>query len=153
MKIIRTLNFLLLVLVLFTVLMPVASAHRVHILEQINEVQIKAWYGGGTAMADADVQIYSIKDGQEELYLEGKTDADGIYYFTPKLGVSEYRAVVSATGHSDEKVIDLSGGVQQEEAEIPLAMRIFTGFGYLAGLAGMAMYLAARKLKNEHSNN
>lgn len=150
MRISKTLNFMLLVLVLCTTLMPVASAHRVYLLEQINEVQIKSWYGGGTAMADADVEIYSIKDGQEELYLEGKTDSEGMFYFTPKLGVSKYRAVVSATGHSTDKVIDFAGGMQQEEAELPLAMRIFAGFGYLIGLAGIAMYLAARKLKNEH---
>ncbi|HJH30878.1 MAG TPA: hypothetical protein C5S50_01490 [Methanosarcinaceae archaeon] len=134
-------------------LMPVASAHRVYIKEQIKEVQIWTYYGGGTPMVDADVEIYSIKDGQEELYLEGMTDQDGMFYFEPKLGVSQYRTIVSATGHSTDKKIDLAGGIQQEEAELPLFMRMFVGFGYLAGLAGIGMLFAARKIKREHSNN
>jgi len=152
MKAIRSLTILTLVLILCTTLMPVASAHRVYVQEQINEVQIRAWYGGGTPMADADVEIFFIKDGAEKLYLENKTDEDGMFNFTPKLGVSQYRVVVSATGHSAEKIIDMAGGVQ-EEAELPLSMRILAGFGYLAGLAGLGMILSARKLKKEQENN
>ncbi|MGP8319329.1 MAG: hypothetical protein ACT6FD_00850 [Methanosarcinaceae archaeon] len=153
MKMINYLSVLILILVLFMTLMPIASAHRVYIKEQINEVQIWAYYGGGTSMADAEVKIYSVKDGKEELYLEGMTDQDGMFYFEPKLGISEYRTIVSATGHSAEKIIDLAGGIQQEEAELPLFMRIFVGFGYLLGLAGIGMFLAARKMKREYSNN
>jgi len=151
MKAIRSLSILTLVLILCMTLMPVASAHRVYIQEQITEVQIRTWYGGGTPMVDADVEIFSIKDGEEKLYLEGKTDKDGMFYFAPKLGVSEYRVVVSATGHRTEKMIDMAGGVQ-EEAELPLSMRILAGFGYLAGLAGIGMILSARKLKKEQEN-
>ncbi|MGP8321043.1 MAG: hypothetical protein ACT6FE_01765 [Methanosarcinaceae archaeon] len=153
MKMIRYLSVLAILLVLFMSLMPIASAHRVYIKEQINEVQIWTYYGGGTSMIDGEVKIYAIKDGQEELYLEGMTDQDGMFYFEPKLGVSQYRTIVSATGHSTEKMIDLAGGIQQEEAELPLFMRMFVGFGYLTGLAGVGMFLAARKIKREHGNN
>lgn len=152
MKTIRILGLLALVLILCTVLCLPASAHRVYVKEQVNEVQIRAWYGGGAPMAYADVAIYANSTSGEELYLEGATDEKGIYNFTPKLGVSGYRVVVEATGHKAEKEFDLAGGGSQEPAEIPLSMRIVAGFGYLIGLAGIGMLFSARKLKNEYEN-
>ncbi len=152
MKTIRIMGILALVLILCTALCLPASAHRVYVKEQVNEMQIRAWYGGGAPMAYADVTIYANSTSGEELYLEGATDEKGIYYFTPKLGVSGYRVVVEATGHKAEKEFDLAGGGSQEPAEIPLSMRIVAGFGYLIGLAGIGMLFAARKLKKEYEN-
>lgn len=152
MKIIRIMGILALVLILCTALCLPASAHRVYVKEQVNEVQIRAWYGGGAPMAHADVMIYANSTSGEELYLEGTTDEEGMYYFKPKLGVSGYRVVVEATGHKAEKEFDLAGGGSQEPAEIPLSMRIVAGFGYLIGLAGIGMLFAARKLKKEYEN-
>jgi hypothetical protein len=37
----------------------------------------------------------------------------------------------------------------QEEAELPLYMQIITGFGLLAGLAGISVYISARKIQKE----
>jgi len=123
---------------------------------QVSEIQIKAYYGGGGAdpMVDADVEIYAIRAGQEELYREGKTNDAGIYYFPPKIGVSEYNAVVSSMGHSGKETVNLSEGAGLTEAERAEAEKeaglpitgIITGFGYLAGLAGIAMIIAARKM-------
>ncbi len=152
MKTIRIMGILALVLILCTALCLPASAHRVYVKEQVNEMQIRAWYGGGAPMAYADVTIYANSTSGEELYLEGATDEKGMYYFTPKLGVSGYRVVVEATGHKAEKEFDLAGGGSQEPAEIPLYMRIVAGFGYLIGLAGIGMLFAARKLKKEYEN-
>jgi nickel transport protein len=148
MRIIKSLSLLVLVLVLCTVLIPAASAHRVHLREQVMDVQIKAWYGGGDPMANANVEIYSIRDEQEKLYLEGKTDENGLYNFTPELGTSSYRVVVELTGHSNELEFDLTAGSQQpEDAELPLYLSILVGFGFLAGIGGIAAYLSARKMK------
>ncbi len=147
MKIIRSLSLLALVLVLCTVLIPAVSAHRVHLREQIMDVQIKAWYGGGDPMPYADVKIYYIRDEQETLYLEGKTDENGLYNFTPKLGTSSYRVEVELTGHGNEIEFDLTAGSQPEDAELPLYMRVLVGFGFLAGIGGIAAYLSARKMK------
>jgi len=152
MKTIRIMGILALVLILCTALCLPASAHRVYVKEQVNEMQIRAWYGGGAPMAYADVTIYANSTSGEELYLEGATDEKGIYYFTPKLGVPGYRVVVEATGHKAEKEFDLAGGGSQEPPEIPLSMRIVAGFGYLIGLAGIGMLFAARKLKKEYEN-
>ena len=151
MKAIRIIGLLTLVLILCTALCLPASAHRVYVKEQVNEMQIRAWYGGGAPMAYADVMIYANSTSGEELYLEGTTDEKGLYYFVPKLGVSGYRVVVEATGHRAEKEFDLAGGGSQETAELPLSMRIVAGFGYLIGLAGIGMLLAARKLNELHT--
>ena len=147
MIIIKSLSLLALVLVLCTVMIPAVSAHRVHLREQIMDVQIKAWYGGGDPMANANVEIYSIRDEQEKLYLEGKTDENGLYNFTPELGTTSYRVVVELTGHSNELEFDLTAGSQPEDAELPLYLSVLVGFGFLAGIGGIAAYLSARKMK------
>jgi len=147
MRIIRSLNLLALVLVLSMVLIPAASAHRVHVREQISEVEIKAWYGGGDPMPNADVKVYSIRDEQEKLYLEGKTDENGLYYFAPELGTSNYSVVVELTGHKGELEFDLTAGSEPENAELPLYLSVLVGFGFLAGIGGITAYLSARKMK------
>ena len=158
MKTIRSLLILTLILILCMALIcPPASAHRVIVQGRVSEIQVKAYFGGGDAapMADANVEIYAIKDGQEELYLTGKADADGMFYFAPKIGVSEYRAVVEATGHKGEETVNLAEGAgiteAEKEAGLPIT-GIITGFGYLAGLAGIAMIITARKMKKQYEN-
>ncbi len=147
MRIIQSLSFLAIVLILCITLIPTASAHRVHVRELITEVEIKAWYGGGDPMANANVEIYSIRDEQEKLYDEGKTDENGLYYFAPELGTSSYRVVVELTGHKGELEFDLTAGSQPENAELPLYLSVLVGFGFLAGIGGIAAYLSARKMK------
>jgi len=141
MKTTRSLLVLALLLILCMALMPPVSAHRVYVAEQVTDVQVKAWYGGGDPMA-----------GAEELYLKNKTDEKGIFRFEPKLGVSGYRVVVEATGHRAEQTFNLMGGSGQEAAELPLFARVLAGFGYLAGLAGIAMIITARKMKKQYEN-
>ena len=152
MKAIRNLSVFALVLILCMTLgcLP-ASAHRVVVVGQVHEMQVMAYYGGGAPMVDADVEIYAIKNGQEDLYLTGKTDLEGLFYFKPKIGVSEYRAVVEATGHKGEEFVNLTAGAgvsgaEQEGIGLPL-MQMFAGFGYLLGIAGIAMLLKARKME------
>nr|WP_321497178.1 carboxypeptidase-like regulatory domain-containing protein [uncultured Methanolobus sp.] len=147
----RLMKILVLLSMVFTICIPAASAHRVYVQETITEIEIKSWFGGGDPMADADVRIYAIKNGEEELYIEDKTDSDGLYYFTPKLGVSEYRVEVSESGHKSEETFTLTGDAvgDTSDAELPLAARIGAGFGYIIGIAGIAMYLSARKSRSE----
>lgn len=144
-------GFLALITILCVLLLPTASAHRVHLQDQISEIQIRVWYGGGDPMTDADVEVYLIKDGKEELYLEGTTDENGMFFFAPKIGVSEYRVVAQATGHKGETLVNLTGGaLAQQEVELPLSMRIISGFGYLIGLAGAGMLFVGWKLKKQY---
>ena len=153
----KTIKILLvLALLLILCMASTASAHRVIVQGQVSEIQIKAYYGGGGAdpMVDADVEIYAIRDGQEELYKTGKTDDAGMYYFQPLIGVSEYWAVVEATGHSGGEWVNLTEGAGLTEAEQAEAEKegalpvtgIIAGFGYLLGIVGIAMLLKARKM-------
>jgi len=147
MRIIKSLSLLVLVLILCMVLIPAASAHRVQVGERISEVEITAWYGGGDPMPNADVEIYSIRNEQEKLYIEGKTDENGLYYFAPELGTTSYRVVVELTGHKGELEFNMTAGSQPENAELPLYLSILVGFGFLAGIGGITAYLSARKMK------
>jgi len=162
MKPAKIVTLLALILILCTALMPPASAHRVIVRGAVHEIEIRAYYGGGSAdpMAYADVEVYAVRDGQEELYKTGETDENGMFYFPPEIGVSEYRAVVEATGHRGEEWVNLTEGAgiteaEQEEADeeagLPLSQMI-AGFGYLAGLAGIAMILTARKIRKQYEN-
>jgi len=150
----RVLSLILLIAIIGMMFIPAASAHRVYLMEQVKEVEIKAWYGGGDPMAGADIVIYTNRSGERELYLEGTTDDNGLYYFSPQLGVTQYEAVVSQTGHQAEKTFYLTGSAATDDGapmdvELPLPTRIFAGFGYLAGLAGIGMIITARKMKQQ----
>nr|QNO46135.1 hypothetical protein MFHEKKGA_00028 [Methanosarcinales archaeon ANME-2c ERB4] len=163
-KSVKNLNILVLSLVLCMALVcPVASAHRVIVQGYVNEIAVKAYYGGGgmAPMAYADVEVYAIRDGQEdELYLTGETGEDGMYYFAPKIGISEYDVVVSSLGHRGNETVNLAEGAglteaEQEETEDEANLprrEVISGFGYLAGLIGIAMILASRKMKKQYEN-
>ncbi|PQV43025.1 carboxypeptidase-like regulatory domain-containing protein [Methanohalophilus euhalobius] len=152
----RIINMLMLVLILAILATPAVSAHRVYLMHQVNEVEVKAWYGGGDPIANAEITIYAIKDGEEEIYIEDVTDEDGMYYFSPKLGVDEYRIIVSQMGHQDEIEIDLKGEGESavennstDDMELPLTANIVAGIGYILGFAGIGLYARARKMQKE----
>ncbi|WP_292484181.1 hypothetical protein [Methanohalobium sp.] len=150
------LSILILLLILAMSLTHTVSAHRVHVESQINEIQIKSWYGGGESIEKADVKVYTIENGKEEIYIEGTTDEDGAYNFSPKMGVSEYRVVVKSDGHRGDKTINLSDtGLPEQNNEDPIYTKIISGFGYLAGLAGAGMlYMNWKRYnKGEEKNN
>lgn len=156
-------KMLLIITVLCMAFMPIASAHSVHmdVLEKSNdEVQIKAYYGGGDPMKDAEVTVYVVTENGEELYIEdGSTDKKGMYSFEPDEGHKVYKVVASDFGHKTEKKISLdtqssttSKGSSSDTGGLPLSARIVAGFGYLAGIAGVGMMANARKMKKEYEN-
>ena len=116
-----------------------------------DEVMIKAWYEGGAPMANAETTIYTVEDGEKTVYLEGVTDVEGFFTFEPEYKVTQYFIKVEQTGHRAKMDLDLEGGVSTNSSgdELPLLARIIAGFGYLTGLAGIAMIYTARKMKNE----
>ncbi len=137
------------IFIIFMVLFlnPIAEAHRLHVVYKISEVEIQAYYGGNFPCRDAKVKIYDANG----LYLEGTTDKDGKFRFPPKVGVNTYKVVVDAVhmpGHKAEVTINLTKSVCTQET--PLYQNIIAGFGYLIGLAGIAMvYLGWKKGKND----
>lgn len=138
----KALTVILLVLLLVS---PVAS-HRVHTDWEIGKVEIKAWYGGGDPMKDADTKVFINQSGEQVLYKEGKTDENGVFAFSPKVGVNNYTAEIGSTGHKGIVEINLASAPSSgEEQELPLYMRIAAGFGYLLGLAGIALAYSSWK--------
>ncbi len=131
----------------------VVCAHRVHISSRIKEVGIKSWYGGGDPIRGGEVKIHILKNGAEELYLEGLTNENGEYSFPHKIGVNAYRVEVESTrlpGHRTETIVNMttmqSGkGGNGGCAELPPYQGVIAGIGYLLGLAGIAMIYLAKK--------
>ncbi|KXA96334.1 hypothetical protein AKJ39_04760 [candidate division MSBL1 archaeon SCGC-AAA259J03] len=136
-------------LIILTVVPSVAYAHRVHTDWRYEEIRVEAWYGGGDAMRDADVKVYIVKERENELYETGKTNENGIFYFAPKVGADNYRVEVEASGgHKDSLEISLEKGSLERDKSMSLYLRIGAGFGYLLGLAGIAIgYLGWKKKK------
>ena len=127
----------------------IASAHRIYVVHRIADIEVYAYFGGvggGTPCRYADVEVY---DDRGNLYVTGKTDENGKFRFSPETGVKTYKIVVKANlpGHQAETLLNLSGGYCDSSAEgaIGLPMRILAGFGYLMGIAGIAMLYKSRK--------
>jgi len=130
----------------------VAGAHRLIIVHRINEIEIEAYFGGESACRDANVSIYTIKEGMEEPYLNGTADADGKFGFPPKVGYQEYRVVVDSVhlpGHRGDEVINIgvpNTGAHEDSGE---SMQDYTmviaGLGYLVGIAGIAIGYNSQK--------
>ncbi|MGM0770299.1 MAG: hypothetical protein ACQESU_01640 [Halobacteriota archaeon] len=133
-------------LVLCMSLTPAASAHRCYV-EQFNadEIVVKAFYDGDAPMGLAEYQVLNAET--DEVLYEGETDENGFLSFAPVEGVEQYHVTVDQFGHMGEATINAIGG-SNEPAELPLFMRIFTGFGYLLGIAGIAMVYTAKKENN-----
>lgn len=131
----------------------VVSAHRLHIVHKISEIEIESYFGGGSPCRDANVTVY---DNEGNLYREGNTDEEGKFGFPPKIGMEEYKVVVEAVhmpGHKAEKVINLSqeaAGAGGMGTEMPLYTRAIAGFGYLIGIAGVAMAYMSWKQKKKY---
>lgn len=130
---------------------PVATAHRVHATWGIGEIVVEAWYGGGDPMRDAGVEVFTIQDGKEEVYENGKTDENGKFVFAPRVGVENYKVVLESVGHREEVSVNLGEAPSKKgEEEIPLYARIVAGFGYLLGLAGAGMAYMGWRLKKKY---
>ncbi|APH39898.1 hypothetical protein BHR79_05400 [Methanohalophilus halophilus] len=147
------------VLVLSLILMPVASAHSVFmdvIEKSESNIKVKAYYGGGDPMKDAEINVYIIGENGESLYIEQATsDANGFYSFIPEEGEDMYKVVASDFGHRAEKEIDISSKSSTHSSSgtssnLPLSASIVAGFGYLAGIAGVGMMISARRMKKKY---
>ncbi|RCV63830.1 Exo-beta-1,3-glucanase, GH17 family [Methanophagales archaeon] len=103
-------------LVLSCLCISEVGAHRLHVVHRISEIEIEAYFGGGTPCRDANVKVYG-KEGF--LYIEGATDDEGKFGFPPKIGMGEYKVVVEAPGHKAETVINLTGVTPHENYLLP----------------------------------
>ena len=152
----RTITLIGLALLLTMLCISPVSAHKAFVGAFLtgdadDEVQIKAWYEGGVPMGNAEVTIYTVNSEEKEIYLEGTTDEGGFFTFEPEYKVTEYSVKVEQTGHRAKMDLDLEGGVSTRSSsdDLPLFVKIVAGFGYLTGLAGIAMIYTARRMTKE----
>lgn len=153
---IRTVALLGMAMLLVMLCVSPVSAHKAFVGAFLtgdadDEIQIKAWYEGGMPMANAETTIYTVEDGEKEVYVEGMTDDQGFFTFEPEYKVTKYSIKVEQTGHRAKMDLDLEGGVSTGSSgeELPLLARIVAGLGYLVGLAGIAMIYTAYKTRKE----
>lgn len=139
------------VVLIFMTLGPfVVSGHALVIEYGVESVYVEAYYGGITPIPVqyADVEVF-YPDGR--LYIEGKTDENGIFVFDP-VHKNEWLVVVESTGHKEDKIINISaaGGMK---CETPLYFRVLSGLGYLLGIIGISLWYTnfkkARKMKDK----
>jgi len=128
-----------------------AQAHRMLMQEKEPGV-LFVYYEGRVPAAEAAVTLL---DGQDEVLLQGKANAEGRFYFDPRLGARVARA---DDGRGHRVVYDLEESVLEEGFlfigdEIPLALRAALGTGMIFLLYG-ALYAwgtRGRRKKNAHS--
>lgn len=152
-----TVSFLIL-----TMIAAPAAAHGVYMSweQQGDNIKIHAYYQGNDPMANCDVTVETLDaSGTASAYLTDKTDANGDYTFAVKAGVSSYRVKVVEGEHAVSKKIDIEstggsgstgGGSGSSNwifgTEGPSLFTIGAGLGWIVGIAGIILYLQARKM-------
>lgn len=154
------LKYLAAALLILTLLVAPAAAHGVYMSWEANgnSVSTHSYYQGGDPMANCDVIVETLDaSGKATEYLKDKTDANGNYTFELKSGVSSYRVKVVEGEHAVSKKIDVdapsgSGSGSSGSGSLifgtegPSLFTIGAGLGWIVGIAGIIMYLQARKM-------
>ena len=145
-------GLILAVFVIVALSPALVSGHALVVDYGIESVYIEAYYGGiiTTPVQDGDVEVF-YPDGK--LYVEGKTDENGMFSFDPKFG-KDWLVVVESTGHRNEKMVNLTAAAAGEAgSEMPLYLKVFAGLGYILGMLGLFLWYKsfkqARKSKDE----
>ena len=144
-------GLILAIFVIIALSPAVVSGHALVVDYGIESVYIEAYYGGLTAtpVQDGDVEVF-YPDGK--LYVEGKTDENGMFSFDPKYG-KDWLVVVESTGHRNEKRVNLTAATGEAKNELPLYLRVFAGLGYILGILGLFLWYKsfkqARQSKDE----
>lgn len=136
-------GLILAIFVIVAVSPALVSGHALVVDYGIESVYIEAYYGGLTAtpVQDGDVEVF-YPDGK--LYVEGKTDENGMFSFDPKYG-KDWLVVVESTGHRDEKTVNLTAAAGEAKSEFPLYLRVFAGLGYILGILGLFLWYKSFK--------
>jgi nickel transport protein len=132
----------LLLVGLFTPPTP-AMAHHMYLTYKTKEIEVLVEFEGGSVAQEARVIVYS-PDGA--VYVEGVTDENGKFSFEPGEMEGRWKIVSEHTGH--KKTVLLEGSEIVESGggpELPVYTRIAAGFGYLVGIAGIALLIMSRK--------
>ncbi|MBT9148828.1 MAG: hypothetical protein DDT28_00243 [Dehalococcoidia bacterium] len=132
--------------VVLSLLFPLAPAmaHKMYITYRAKEIEVLVEFGGGSVAREARVIVL---DPNGEVYVEGVTDEEGKFSF--ELGEMEGKWKITAEHSGHKKTVLLESSEAQSEGglELPLYTRIIAGFGYLVGIAGVALVIMSRKVQ------
>lgn len=156
----RKIKCLTAVFLILTLLVAPAAAHGVYMSWESGsgQITIRVYYQGNEPMANGTVTVETIDaSGTASPYLTGKTDANGNYAFAVKEGVSSYLVKAIEGEHAASKRIDIepagggsgsSGGGNNPifGTDGPSLFTIGAGLGWIVGIAGILLYLQARRM-------
>ena len=149
---------------------PHAWTHALYVFAQYDGQTVtgKSYYSDMTPAVETYVEV--LRQGENQPLLTGKTDNGGYFHLPLKAdpnmalkvvveGEEGHRATVVAdritanagatTRAGDESLLLLRGDIAQLRDKIYLH-DILGGIGYIVGIAGIAAWLKARKLRKGH---
>ncbi|MDR2943963.1 MAG: hypothetical protein LBU81_02600 [Methanosarcinales archaeon] len=156
----KKVKYLAALLILILAAVP-AAAHGVYMSweQQGGSIEIRAYYQRNEPMTNGSVVVETLDaSGTAAPYLTGQADTNGNYKFNIKSGVSSYRVKVIEGEHAVSKKIDIAAapGSGTEESgneksslfgtQGPSLFTIGAGLGWIVGIAGIVLYLQARKI-------
>lgn len=125
-------------------------AHNMYLTYKTKEIEVLVEFEGGGVAQEARVTVYS-PDGV--VYAEGVTDENGTFTFEPGDMEGTWKIVAEHSGHKKTVLMEGTEAQSGGGLEMPLYTRIIAGFGYLAGIAGIAILIMNRKAKGRSSGN
>lgn len=143
----RSVHIILLIIILLIIsITGNATAHSIQVDVIKQTIEIEAYYGDGKPVKNADVTVY---DSDGEVYLTGKTDDDGKFKFeVTEADTGKLTITVEQTGHKAEVEVELGGSIKTSSNEqLPVYQRALAGLGYIFGIAGLASFYLAWRLK------
>lgn len=128
---------------------PVA-AHNMNLTYKTKEIEVFVEFEGGSVAREARVKVF---DPTGNLYVEGTTDENGTFSFEPGEEGGKWKITTEHSGHKETVLMEgpevQSGG----SIELPLYTRVAAGFGYLIGIAGIALIIISRKTRRKDKGN
>ena len=127
-----------------------AMAHNMYLTYKTKEIEVLVEFEGGSVAREARVTVYS-PDGA--LYVEGVTDENGKFSFEPGEMEGKWKISAEHSGHKKTVLLEGSEVASGGGLELPLYTRIIAGFGYLVGIAGVALFIMSRKARRKSGGN
>lgn len=126
-------------------------AHKVNVFAYVEggTIYTESYFPDGRKVEGGAIEVFNSTGKKLE---EGVTDKDGIFTFNVP-SKEDLKIVLNASlGHRTEYIINASEiskvPNKKEKGKIPLK-DVFSGIGYIFGLAGIVMYILSRKKRDD----
>lgn len=151
-KAIKLVAAILLCFVMLSLLFPLAPAmaHNMYLTYSTKVIEVLVEFEGGSVAREARVTVL---DPNGEVYVEGVTDEDGKFSFEPGKAEGKWKITAEHSGHKKTVLLESSEAQSGGGLELPLYTRIIAGFGYLVGIAGVALVITSRKAQRKSGSS